>query len=257
MVWFSCGTTACAPSSRSSTNTRAPFEASISTSSNRSSSQVVTTTKSRFEYALDEIMIFFNFFHFIARWKTICSQISAYILIINRSFKNLMCFSGLELQAEAMLVPPPWSLGLHPNHVFPPWIPVGSLLLRWSGSHSIFFIGSSTIFKRVLSCWIREHFYFVYLTSIQVEVYFISWTFQTIRIWNWQSRNCVSVLTGHNHYVMCAQFHPTEDLIVSASLDQTVRVWDISGLCFVNRTKLFLWTRNFLVFWESLSVLVS
>ena len=39
-----------------------------------------------------------------------------------------------------------------------------------------------------------------------------------------------SVLTGHNHYVMCAQFHPTEDLLVSASLDQTVRVWDISGL---------------------------
>ena len=39
-----------------------------------------------------------------------------------------------------------------------------------------------------------------------------------------------SVLTGHNHYVMCANFHPTEDLVVSASLDQTVRVWDISGL---------------------------
>jgi coatomer protein complex subunit alpha (xenin) len=29
---------------------------------------------------------------------------------------------------------------------------------------------------------------------------------------------------------MCAQFHPTDDLVVSASLDQTVRVWDISGL---------------------------
>lgn len=28
---------------------------------------------------------------------------------------------------------------------------------------------------------------------------------------------------------MCAQFHPKEDLVVSASLDQTVRVWDISG----------------------------
>lgn len=42
---------------------------------------------------------------------------------------------------------------------------------------------------------------------------------------------CHSVLTGHNHYVMCAQFHPSEDLVVSASLDQTVRVWDISGVC--------------------------
>lgn len=29
---------------------------------------------------------------------------------------------------------------------------------------------------------------------------------------------------------MCASFHPTKDLVVSASLDQTVRVWDISGL---------------------------
>lgn len=50
-----------------------------------------------------------------------------------------------------------------------------------------------------------------------------------IRIWNWQSRSCVCVLTGHNHYVMSANFHPKEDLVVSASLDQTVRVWDISG----------------------------
>lgn len=31
---------------------------------------------------------------------------------------------------------------------------------------------------------------------------------QTIRIWNWQSRTCIAVLTGHNHYVMCAAFHP-------------------------------------------------
>ena len=53
---------------------------------------------------------------------------------------------------------------------------------------------------------------------------------QTIRIWNWQSRTCISVLTGHNHYVMCASFHPKEDLVVSASLDQTVRVWDIGSL---------------------------
>lgn len=53
---------------------------------------------------------------------------------------------------------------------------------------------------------------------------------QCIRVWNWQSRQCIAVLTGHGHYVMCARFHPTEDLIVSASLDQTVRVWDISGL---------------------------
>jgi coatomer subunit alpha len=68
---------------------------------------------------------------------------------------------------------------------------------------------------------------------------------QTVRIWNWQNRTLswlnpsfrysrspflVCTMTGHNHYTMCAQFHPKEDLVVSASLDQSVRVWDISGL---------------------------
>ena len=41
-------------------------------------------------------------------------------------------------------------------------------------------------------------------------------------------RQCAGA--GHNHYVMCAAFHPKDDLVVSASLDQTVRVWDIGGL---------------------------
>jgi coatomer protein complex subunit alpha (xenin) len=40
----------------------------------------------------------------------------------------------------------------------------------------------------------------------------------------------VAVLTGHNHYVMSALFHPRDDLIVSSSLDQTVRVWDTASL---------------------------
>ena len=74
----------------------------------------------------------------------------------------------------------------------------------------------------------------VLLLLISCNVYhhtsFVSSDDQTVRIWNWQSRQCISVLTGHNHYVMCAQFHPSEDMVVSASLDQTVRVWDISGL---------------------------
>ena len=29
---------------------------------------------------------------------------------------------------------------------------------------------------------------------------------------------------------MCARFHPTEEIVVSASLDQTIRIWDISAL---------------------------
>lgn len=79
---------------------------------------------------------------------------------------------------------------------------------------------------------------------------------QTIRIWNWQSRTCISVLTGHNHYVMCAMFHPTEDQIVSASLDQTVRVWDIAGIArrdgMKGRTKIEL-----LLYWVNAYIQVN
>ena len=40
-------------------------------------------------------------------------------------------------------------------------------------------------------------------------------------------RRAPQVLTGHNHYVMCAV--PPEGRRSSASLDQTVRVWDIAA----------------------------
>lgn len=53
-----------------------------------------------------------------------------------------------------------------------------------------------------------------------------------------------SVLAGHSHFVMCAMFHPSEDLIVSASLDQTVRVWDISGLWSDKSKKINRYTCN-------------
>ncbi|KAI8854997.1 coatomer WD associated region-domain-containing protein [Chytridium lagenaria] len=74
-----------------------------------------------------------------------------------------------------------------------------------------------------------------------------------IKVWNWKQRRCLFTLNGHLDYIRtvffhhehpwiisCSDdqnyqnlelaFHPKEDLVVSASLDQTVRVWDISGL---------------------------
>ena len=77
-------------------------------------------------------------------------------------------------------------------------------------------------FRRANSWCVQFHHEYPWIISASDD--------QTIRLWNWQSRQCASVLTGHNHYVMSAAFHPKEDLVVSASLDQTVRVWDIAGL---------------------------
>lgn len=53
---------------------------------------------------------------------------------------------------------------------------------------------------------------------------------QTIRIWNWQNRSVIAILTGHTHYVMSAEFHPEDNLILSASLDNKIYVWDYSEL---------------------------
>lgn len=56
---------------------------------------------------------------------------------------------------------------------------------------------------------------------------------QTMRIWNYQNRCCINIITGHSHYVMCAQFHKDKDkkFIISGSLDGTVRIWNYSILC--------------------------
>lgn len=40
----------------------------------------------------------------------------------------------------------------------------------------------------------------------------------------------MNIIAGHSHYVMCAQFHHEKNLIVSASLDSTIRLWDFSVL---------------------------
>ncbi len=37
-------------------------------------------------------------------------------------------------------------------------------------------------------------------------------------------------MSGHANLVMCAQFHPRNDLIISCSLDFTLRLWDFTNL---------------------------
>ena len=52
----------------------------------------------------------------------------------------------------------------------------------------------------------------------------------TVRIWNWQSRSEVTVVTGCQHWLVSLALHPARDLLVTASLDMAVRVWDFSSL---------------------------
>ncbi|THH32069.1 hypothetical protein EUX98_g2109 [Antrodiella citrinella] len=94
----------------------------------------------------------------------------------------------------------------------------------------------------VALCWHRgemttksKYGTFVLKTDDVYSLYMVIWIMSVpfnfiMRCRGSTSRNCIAILTGHSHYVMSAQFHPKEDLVVSASQDQTVRVWDISGL---------------------------
>ncbi|KAI5659249.1 hypothetical protein M9H77_28042 [Catharanthus roseus] len=54
-----------------------------------------------------------------------------------------------------------------------------------------------------------------------------------IKVGNYKLHRCLFTLLGHLDYIRTVQFHhesPWIDLVVSASLDQTVRVWDIGAL---------------------------
>jgi len=51
-----------------------------------------------------------------------------------------------------------------------------------------------------------------------------------IYLWHVQRGDCFYVITGHNHYINSVSFSPTDSqLLISASGDNTVRQWDITG----------------------------
>ena len=53
----------------------------------------------------------------------------------------------------------------------------------------------------------------------------------TMRIWNYSKRTCLSIIRKHTNHVTCVSFHPKVDILVmSASLDKTIYVWDVEKL---------------------------
>lgn len=47
----------------------------------------------------------------------------------------------------------------------------------------------------------------------------------TARIWNFESGDCLMQYTGHSGSVNSICFHPNKDLLLTASGDQTVHIW--------------------------------
>jgi len=48
---------------------------------------------------------------------------------------------------------------------------------------------------------------------------------RTVRIWDYQMKNCIQTLSGHTNNVSAALFHPTLPIIMTGSEDGTARIW--------------------------------
>jgi len=51
---------------------------------------------------------------------------------------------------------------------------------------------------------------------------------RTVRVWDYQTKQCIQVLTGHSNNVSAAVFHPNLPIIISGSEDGSVRIWHSS-----------------------------
>eukprot|EP00443_Scrippsiella_acuminata_P048523 CAMPEP_0115188384 /NCGR_PEP_ID=MMETSP0270-20121206/10982_1 /TAXON_ID=71861 /ORGANISM="Scrippsiella trochoidea, Strain CCMP3099" /LENGTH=952 /DNA_ID=CAMNT_0002601563 /DNA_START=72 /DNA_END=2930 /DNA_ORIENTATION=- len=48
---------------------------------------------------------------------------------------------------------------------------------------------------------------------------------RTVKIWDYQTTNCIQTLSGHTNNVSAALFHPTLPIIMTGSEDGTARIW--------------------------------
>lgn len=48
---------------------------------------------------------------------------------------------------------------------------------------------------------------------------------RTVKIWDYQTKQCIQTLTSHTNNVSAALFHPTLPIILTGSEDGTVRIW--------------------------------
>lgn len=62
-------------------------------------------------------------------------------------------------------------------------------------------------------------------------------------MWNYKQRKCIFTLTGHLDYIRTTFFHKNYPWILSASDDQTVRIWNWqsrSSIAILTGEELFL-----------------
>ena len=54
----------------------------------------------------------------------------------------------------------------------------------------------------------------------------------SIKLWDFQTYECIKTMHGHDHNVSSVSFLPTGDYIVSSSRDKTIKMWEVqTGFC--------------------------
>ena len=54
----------------------------------------------------------------------------------------------------------------------------------------------------------------------------------SIKLWDFQTYECVKTMHGHDHNVSSVAFLPTGDYILSSSRDKTIKMWEVqTGFC--------------------------
>ena len=48
----------------------------------------------------------------------------------------------------------------------------------------------------------------------------------TIKLWNYESGQCISTLNGHSNYILSLVYIPNTKYIASSSYDDTIKIWN-------------------------------
>jgi WD40 repeat protein len=51
----------------------------------------------------------------------------------------------------------------------------------------------------------------------------------TVRVWDVEAGVCTQTLTGHDAAIYCCQYDPVRNVVVSGSMDKTLRFWDLNA----------------------------
>lgn len=51
----------------------------------------------------------------------------------------------------------------------------------------------------------------------------------TIRIWDVEAGVSIQTLTGHEAAIYCCQYDPARNVVVTGSMDKSIRYWDLNS----------------------------